>query len=89
MRCLAWGVGGRHIRRSRSSVCIAVRATHSTHSRIRTRHRPLQKYVPLDLRVKKTRAMRRRLTKHQAAARTEKQVKKARAFPRRKYAVKA
>ncbi|KAL4424536.1 hypothetical protein ABPG77_010116 [Micractinium sp. CCAP 211/92] len=48
-----------------------------------------KKYVPLDLRVKKTRAIRRRLTKAQAGATTEKAAKKARAFPQRKYAVKA
>jgi large subunit ribosomal protein L35e len=48
-----------------------------------------KKYVPVDLRVKKTRAIRRRLTKHEAGAKTEKQVKKERAFPKRKYAVKA
>jgi large subunit ribosomal protein L35e len=48
-----------------------------------------KKYVPIDLRAKKTRAIRRRLTKHQASATTEKQQKKERAFPRRKYAVKA
>lgn len=48
-----------------------------------------KKYVPIDLRAKKTRAIRRRLTKHQAGAKTEKQAKKERAFPRRKYAVKA
>ncbi|RMZ55768.1 hypothetical protein APUTEX25_005809 [Auxenochlorella protothecoides] len=48
-----------------------------------------KKHMPLDLRVRKTRAIRRRLTKHQAAAKTEKQAKKDLAFPRRKYAVKA
>lgn len=48
-----------------------------------------KKYVPIDLRAKKTRAIRRRLTKHQANAKTEKQVKKDRAFPKRKFAVKA
>ena len=47
------------------------------------------KRIPKQLRVKKTRAIRRRLTKHQAGAKTEKQAKKERAFPRRKYAVKA
>ena len=47
------------------------------------------KYVPIDLRAKKTRAIRRRLTKHQANAKTVKQVKKERAFPARKYALKA
>lgn len=48
-----------------------------------------KKYVPIDLRAKKTRAIRRRLTKHQASAKTEKQIKKERAFPKRKFAVKA
>jgi large subunit ribosomal protein L35e len=48
-----------------------------------------KKYVPMDLRSKKTRAIRRRLTKHQANAKTVKQIKKERAFPARKYAVKA
>lgn len=47
------------------------------------------KYVPLDLRPKKTRAIRRRLTKHEAALKTEKQTKKDIHFPTRKYAVKA
>lgn len=48
-----------------------------------------KKYVPIDLRAKKTRAIRRRLTKHQANAKTVRQLKKDRAFPMRKYAVKA
>ncbi|KAK9816572.1 hypothetical protein WJX72_002095 [[Myrmecia] bisecta] len=48
-----------------------------------------KKYLPLDLRPKKTRAIRKRLTKHQASLRTEKQIKKDRAFPLRKFAVKA
>ncbi len=48
-----------------------------------------KKYVPVDLRAKKTRAMRKQLTKHQAGAKTEKKQKKERAFPARKFAVKA
>lgn len=47
------------------------------------------KYKPLDLRPKKTRAIRRRLTKEQANKKTLRQIKKERAFPMRKYAVKA
>lgn len=47
------------------------------------------KYTPLDLRSKKTRAIRRRLTKAQATATTVKADKKAAAFPKRKYAVRA
>ncbi|EJD48399.1 60S ribosomal protein L35 [Auricularia subglabra TFB-10046 SS5] len=48
-----------------------------------------KKYLPLDLRYKKTRAIRRRLTKHEKALKTEKQHKKDIHFPLRKYAVKA
>lgn len=48
-----------------------------------------KKYQPKDLRAKKTRAIRRRLTKHEASLVTEKQKKKQSAFPQRKYAIKA
>ncbi|XP_010922436.1 large ribosomal subunit protein uL29 isoform X1 [Elaeis guineensis] len=48
-----------------------------------------KKYQPLDLRPKKTRAIRRRLTKHQASLKTERQKKKEMYFPMRKYAIKA
>ncbi|KAF8655318.1 hypothetical protein AX16_003215 [Volvariella volvacea WC 439] len=48
-----------------------------------------KKYLPLDLRPKKTRAIRRRLTKHEASLKTLKQKKKEQNFPTRKYAVKA
>lgn len=48
-----------------------------------------KKYLPLDLRPKKTRAIRRRLTPSQANAKTVKQKKKETYFPQRKYAVRA
>lgn len=48
-----------------------------------------KKYLPLDLRPKKTRAIRRRLTKHQASLKSERQKKKEMYFPLRKYAIKA
>ncbi|KAL2001632.1 hypothetical protein VTN02DRAFT_1517 [Thermoascus thermophilus] len=48
-----------------------------------------KKYLPLDLRPKLTRALRRRLTKHEASLVTERQRKKQIHFPQRKYAVKA
>merc|ERR1711871_893382 len=48
-----------------------------------------KKYVPLDLREKKTRALRRKLTKTQAGAVTAKAKKAKSAFPQRKFAVKA
>ncbi|CEI86381.1 Putative 50S ribosomal protein L35e [Rhizopus microsporus] len=48
-----------------------------------------KKYVPLDLRVKKTRAMRRALTPYEKSLKTVRQQKKLAHFPLRKYAVKA
>jgi len=48
-----------------------------------------KKYLPMDLRTKKTRAIRRRLTPYQKNKQTQKAQKKAAAFPRRQYAVKA
>ncbi|WOH02535.1 hypothetical protein DCAR_0521924 [Daucus carota subsp. sativus] len=47
-----------------------------------------KKLMPLDLRPKKTRAIRRRLTKHQASLKTEREKKKEKYFPMRKYAIK-
>ncbi|PIO62598.1 ribosomal protein L29 [Teladorsagia circumcincta] len=46
-------------------------------------------HKPIDLRPKKTRAIRRRLTAREQSLRTAKQLKKQRAFPMRRYAVKA
>ncbi|KAA8534279.1 hypothetical protein F0562_031796 [Nyssa sinensis] len=43
-----------------------------------------KKYLPLDLRPKKTRAIRRRLTKHQASLKTEREKKREMYFPMRK-----
>eukprot|EP01039_Chlorochromonas_danica_P002260 gene2260-2475_t len=48
-----------------------------------------QKFVPVDLRAKKTRAIRRALSPKQAALKTLRQQKKERVFPQRVYAVKA
>ncbi|KAJ9572009.1 60S ribosomal protein L35, L29 [Nakaseomyces glabratus] len=48
-----------------------------------------KKYQPKDMRAKKTRALRRALTKFEATRVTEKQKKKQIAFPQRKYAIKA
>ncbi|CAM9223686.1 unnamed protein product [Heterosigma akashiwo] len=47
------------------------------------------KYVPTDLRAKKTRAMRRALTPAQANKMTARAARKASAFPLRRYALKA
>merc|ERR1712179_124394 len=47
-----------------------------------------KRYSPLDLRTKKTRAMRRALTKHEAGIKTLRQIKKDTHFSVRKFAVK-
>mmetsp|Transcript_17144 Transcript_17144/g.34245 ORF Transcript_17144/g.34245 Transcript_17144/m.34245 type:complete len:124 (-) Transcript_17144:84-455(-) len=46
-------------------------------------------FVPIDLREKKTRAIRRRMTKEQLAKKTVKAAKKDAYFPKRVYAVRA
>ncbi|XP_045478508.1 60S ribosomal protein L35-like [Harmonia axyridis] len=48
-----------------------------------------KKYKPLDLRPKKTRAIRRALTKHQISLKTPKEIRKMSIFPPRKFALKA
>ncbi|KAJ4959745.1 hypothetical protein NE237_019655 [Protea cynaroides] len=47
-----------------------------------------KKFLPLDLRPKKTRAIRRRLTKHQESLKSEREKKREMYFPMRKYAIK-
>jgi len=47
-----------------------------------------KRYAPLDLRMKKTRAMRRALTKNEAGRKTLRQIKQETHFPLRKFAVK-
>ncbi|KAI9031927.1 ribosomal L29 protein-domain-containing protein [Phycomyces nitens] len=48
-----------------------------------------KKLIPIDLRVKKTRALRRALTPYELSLKTVKYQKKQAHFPMRKYAVKA
>uniref|UniRef100_A0AB40E5X7 Large ribosomal subunit protein uL29 n=1 Tax=Esox lucius TaxID=8010 RepID=A0AB40E5X7_ESOLU len=48
-----------------------------------------KKYKPLDLRPRKTRAIRRRLNKHEETLRTKKMQRKDRLYSIRKFAVKA
>ena len=48
-----------------------------------------KKYKPKDLRPKKTRALRRALNKFEARIKTPKQLARERAFPVRKFAVRA
>merc|ERR1712018_527485 len=48
-----------------------------------------KKYKPLDLRPKKTRAIRKALTPHEKNLKTAREMKRIRSFPQRKFAVKA
>ncbi|KAL3420916.1 60S ribosomal protein L35 [Phlyctema vagabunda] len=48
-----------------------------------------KKYLPLDLRAKQTRAIRRRLTQHESGKTLEKTKKRSVHFPQRKFAIKA
>ena len=60
----------------------------SRQSKLRTLYKD-EKHVPLDLRVKGTRAWRRKLSKEDSARKTLKQQKKDAHFATRKYALKA
>merc|ERR1711915_721613 len=48
-----------------------------------------KKYKPLDLRPKKTRAIRKALTPHEKNLKTAREMKRIRSFPQRRFAVKA
>ncbi|KAH8146415.1 uncharacterized protein LAJ45_09608 [Morchella importuna] len=74
------------VRKSVARVLTVINATQRQQLRIFYKGK---KYLPLDLRTKKTRAIRRRLTKHESRLKTVKESKKALHFPKRKYAIKA
>ena len=60
-----------------------------TKKQLRAYHAETGGKIPLDMRVKATRAIRRKLTKEEAGKKTVKQTKKDANFPQRKYAVSA
>ncbi|KAF9889203.1 60S ribosomal protein L35 [Aspergillus nanangensis] len=74
------------VRKSIARVLTVINANQRSQLRVFYKNK---KYSPLDLRAKKTRAIRRRLTKHEATLKTEKAQKKQVHFPQRKFAVKA
>ncbi|KAL8958277.1 MAG: hypothetical protein Q9183_005869, partial [Haloplaca sp. 2 TL-2023] len=73
------------IRKSIARVLTVINASQRTELR---KYYKGKKYLPLDLRPKRTRAIRRRLTKHENTIISEKQKKRQMHFPQRKYAVK-
>lgn len=48
-----------------------------------------RRYVPKDLRPRKTRAIRRRLTKRERSIHSEKMLRKMRSYPARQFAIMA
>ncbi|XP_058380016.1 large ribosomal subunit protein uL29 isoform X1 [Diceros bicornis minor] len=79
-------LGSRVVRKSIARVLTVINQTQKENLR---KFYKGKKYKPLDLRPKKTRAMRRRLNKHEENLKTKKQQRKERLYPLRKYAVKA
>ena len=73
------------VRKSIARVMTVMRQTERDNLR---KYYKKKKYMPLDLRPKKTRAMRRALTKHEASLKTLRQRKRDQHFSLRKYAVK-
>ncbi|XP_023227141.1 large ribosomal subunit protein uL29 [Centruroides vittatus] len=77
------------IRVVRKSIARVLTVIHQTQKENLRKYYKGKKYKPRDLRPKKTRAMRRALTKHEQSIKTKKELRKLRVWPMRKYAVKA
>ena len=73
------------VRKSIARVLTVINTTQRSQLRIFYKGK---KHIPLDLRPKQTRAMRRRLTKEEASRVTAKQKKRQRHFPVRNFAIK-
>jgi len=72
------------VRKGIARVLTVINQTQKTQLRLFYKKHELK---PRDLRVKKTRAIRRRLTKHEASLKTVRAAKKLAHFPRRNFAV--
>ena len=72
----------------RKSVARVLTVIHQTQKENLRKFYKSKKFKPTDLRHKKTRAMRRQLTKRERSVKTAKQQRKERVYPMRKYAVK-
>merc|ERR1712001_435072 len=76
------------IRTVRKSIARVLTVVHQTQKENLRKFYHNKQYKPKDLRKKKTRAMRRALTKHEAGIKTAKQQHKERVYPMRKFAVR-
>ena len=74
------------VRKSIARVLTVINQTQKEQLRVFYKGKDL---MPLDLRFKKTRAIRKAISKKDKALKTVKQQKKLKHFPMRKYAVKA
>jgi large subunit ribosomal protein L35e len=79
------GLYSHDLRKSIARVLTVINANQRAQLRLFYKNK---KYLPLDLRPKQTRAIRRRLSKYESGLITEKQRKRETHFPQRKYAVK-
>jgi large subunit ribosomal protein L35e len=73
------------VRKSIARVLTVINANQRSQLRLFYKNK---KYLPLDLRPKQTRAIRRRLTKHESSKTLEKAKKRSIHFPQRKFAIK-
>merc|ERR1711908_12848 len=73
------------VRKSIARVLTVINQTQKDHLRAHYKDKDLK---PLDLRMKKTRAIRKALTKSEKSIKTTKQSKKEKHFPLRKYAIR-
>merc|ERR1712014_424572 len=76
------------IRTVRKSIARVLTVVHQTQKENLRKFYHNKKYKPKDLRKRKTRAMRRALSTHEASIKTAKQTRKERIYPMRKFAVK-
>ncbi|POS73182.1 60S ribosomal protein L35 [Diaporthe helianthi] len=74
------------LRKSIARVLTIINAKERHHLRLFYKNK---KYLPLDLRAKQTRAIRRRLSPEDASRKLDKTKKRQQHFPQRKYAIKA
>ncbi|KAL5012633.1 hypothetical protein ScPMuIL_011184 [Solemya velum] len=76
------------IRVVRKSIARVLTVIHQTQKENLRKYYKKKKYLPKDLRHKKTRAIRRLLTPHEKSLKTKKESRKLRLYPMRKFAVK-
>lgn len=73
----------------RKSIARVMTVFNQTQKKKMREHTAGKKLIPLDLREKKTRAIRRRLSKEESSKMTVKMTKKTINFPMRRYAIKS